>query len=144
MKMPKRDVTRELDRIKSISAKLDKRLTKVHSTDYKIEQLTIEEINDLSKLVDIANFMVTKYADKRDVHRIVKNFADIIAEAAQSLEQIDDEISEMIMSAEDSIGRVKVMYSNISAKSDLKNQYDDGPDYTKSQTSANNLTNFTT
>ncbi len=144
MKIPKREIIKELDRIKNISVKLEQQLTKLGSDDIKVEQLTLEEIQDLSKLVGIANFMVTKYADKRDVYHIVKDFADIITQAAQSLEQIDDEITEMIMSAEDSIGRVKAMYVNISANSDLKEQYADGPEYNRSQTSANNLTNLTT
>jgi len=75
---------------------------------------------------------------------ILKDFVSIISETGNSLNDLDDEISELILSAEDSINKVKDMHSHISEKSDFKNNYRDGPDYNKYETSAINLTNFVT
>ena len=100
----KRDFSKDIERIKSISSIIDKKLSKVKpSDDLKIDKLTLEELQDLNKIVGIANFMMCKYADKKEMRSILKHFTSIIDETASSLEDLDDEVSELIISAEDSI-----------------------------------------
>nr|WP_237087603.1 hypothetical protein [Nitrosopumilus piranensis] len=141
----KRDFLKDLERIKSLSSKLDKKISEVKSSDDKnIEKLTLEELQDLDKIVGIADFMLVKYADKKEMRSILKYFVSVISEAAGSIEDLDDEISELIMSAEDSISKVKGIHVDISEKSDFKKKYRDGPDYDEHETSAINLTNFAT
>ena len=141
----KRDFSKDIERIKSISSIIDKKLSKVKfSDDSKIDKLTLDELQDLNKIVGIANFMMCKYADKKEMRSILKHFTSIIAETAHSLEDLDDEVSELIISAEDSISKVKDMHTNISEKSDFKKNYCDGPDYNEHETSGINLTNFVT
>jgi len=141
----KRDFTKDIKRIKNISSKIDKKLSEVkHSDDVKIDKLSSEELQDLDKIVKIADFMMCKYADKQEMSSILKHFVSIISETAISLEDLDDEISELIISAEDSINKVKDMHENISAHSDFKKNYRHGPDYDEEETSAINLTNFVT
>ena len=141
----KRDFSKDIERIKSISSIIDKKLSEVKpSEDSKIDKLTLEELQDLDKIVGIANFMMCKYADKKEMRSILKHFTSIIDETASSLEDLDDEVSELIISAEDSINKVKDMHSHISDKSDFKKRYLDGPDYNEHETSAINLTNFVT
>jgi len=141
----KRDFSKDIERIKSISSIIDKKLSEVKpSEDSKIDKLTLEELQDLDKIVGIANFMMCKYADKKEMRSILKHFTSIIGETASSLEDLDDEVSELIISAEDSISKVKDMHTHISDKSDFKKRYLDGPDYDENETSAINLTNFVT
>ena len=141
----KRDFSKDIERIKSISSIIDKKLSEVKpSEDSKIDKLTLEELQDLDKIVGIANFMMCKYADKKEMRSILKHFTSIIYETAGSLENLDDEVSELIISAEDSINKVKDMHTHISDKSDFKKKYLDGPDYNEHETSAINLTNFVT
>ena len=142
---PKRDFSKDVERIRSISSKIDKKLTEVKSTDdSKIDKLSLEELQDLDKIVGIADFMMCKYADKKEMRSILKHFTSIINETASSLGDLDDEVSELILSAEDSINKVKDMHTHISDKSDFKKRYLDGPDYDEHETSAINLTNFVT
>ena len=141
----KRDFSKDIERIKSISSIIDKKLSEVKpSEDSKIDKLTLEELQDLDKIVGIANFMMCKYADKKEMRSILKHFTSIIGETASSLEDLDDEVSELIISAEDSISKVKDIHTHISDKSDFKKRYLDGPDYDEHETSAINLTNFVT
>jgi len=141
----KRDFTKDIDRIKTLSSKIDKKLSAIKpSDDDKLDKLTLEELQDLNKIVGIADFMLCKYADKKEMHSILKHFVSIISETAKPLENLDDEISELIISAEDSIGKVKNMHTHISEKSDFKKKYHDGPDYSEHETSAINLTHFAT
>lgn len=141
----KRDFSRDLERIRSISSKLDKKISEAKSSDDKnIEKLTLEELQDLDKIVGIADFMLVKHADKKEMRSILKYFVSVISDAACSIEDLDDEISELIMSAEDSISKVKGIHVDISEKSDFKSKYRDGPEYNERETSAINLTNFAT
>ena len=137
----KRNFSKDLDRIRTISSKIDKKLSDVKNPDTeKIDKLTVEELQDLDKIVGIADFMLQKHSDKKQMKSILKDFVSIISETGDSLNDLDDEISELIISAEDSINKVKDMHSHISEKSDFKNNYHDGPDYNKHETSAINLT----
>jgi hypothetical protein len=137
--------SKDVDRIKSISSKIDKKLSELNpSAESKIDKLTLEELQDLDKIVGIADFMMCKYADKKEMRSILKHFTSIITETASSLENLDDDVSMLIISAEDSISKVKEMHANISEKSDFKQRFHDGPDYDEEETSAINLTNFTT
>ncbi len=140
----KRDFAKDMNRIKSITAKIDKRLSETSHDNAQIDNLTLDELMDLSKMVRIADFMMCKHADKKELHAILKHFTSIITDTAASLEDLDDEVSELIISAEDSINKVKDMHGNITARSDFKKKYRDGPDYNEHETSAINLTNFVT
>ena len=141
----RRSFSKDLERIKSISGQLDKKLSDAKPTDDdKLDKLTLEELQDLDKVVGLANFMLTKYQDKKEMRSILRGFVDIISDSAKSLEEIDDEVSELILEAEDSISKVKDMQTHISDKSDFKGKYHDGPDYNEHETSANNLTKIVT
>ena len=141
----KRNFSKDIERIRVLSSKIDKKLSEAKpSNDNKIDKLTLEELQDLNKIVGIADFMLCKYEDKKEIRSILKHFVSIISDTASSLENLDDEISELIISAEDSINKVKDMHVHISEKSDFKKRYHDGPDYNEHETSAINLTHFAT
>ncbi|MCV0366747.1 MAG: hypothetical protein K5798_05750 [Nitrosopumilus sp.] len=141
----KRDFLKDFQRIKEISAKIDKKLSEVKPSDAdKIDKLTLDELQDLDKIVKIADFMMCKYSDKKEMSSILRHFTSVISETAVSLEDLDDEISELIISAEDSINKVKDIHAHISNKSDFKKNYHDGPDFNEEETSGINLTNFVT
>lgn len=141
----KRDFSKDIERIRTISTKIDKKLSEIKSSDNKtIDSLSFEELQDLDKIVGIADFLLCKYSDKKEMRSILKHFVSIISETSTSISDFDDEISELILSAEDSINKVKDMHSNISDKSDFKKNYRDGPEYDRAETSAINLTNFAT
>jgi len=137
--------SKDLYKLRYISSKIDQRLSDIKAPDDAIvDKLTVDELQDLKKIVGIADFMMCKYADKKEMRSILKHFVSIVSDAASSLENLDDEVSELIIAAEDSISKVKDMYSHISEHSDFKKNYRDGPDYNVYETSGINLTNFTT
>jgi hypothetical protein len=141
----KNNFLKDIDRIRSLSSIIDKKLSEIKpSEDEKIDKLTFEELQDLDKIAGIADFMLTKYADKKEMSSILKHFTTVITETSDSMGDLDDEISELILSAEDSINKVKDLHEHIDKKSDFKKKYSDGPDYNHTQTSSINLTNFAT
>ena len=66
----KRDFFKDIDRIRSLSTVIDKKLSEVKPSDEdKIDKLTLEELQDLEKIAGIADFMLTKYADGPEYDR---------------------------------------------------------------------------
>jgi len=138
---PKHDST--LDHLQSLSVNIEKKLSVSNSIDVKIDKLTSEELQDINKIVGLANFMLVKYEDKKETRSILQQFVSIITESAASIECIDDEISELILSAENSINKVKNMHTKLSEKSDLKKSYLTEFEDCESEIGSINLTNFT-
>ena len=91
----KLDFTKDILRIKGISSKIDKKLSEIKSSDdVALDKLSLEEFQDLDKIVKIADFLMCKYADKKEMSSILRHFTSIVSETASSLEDLDDEISE--------------------------------------------------
>ncbi|NIU02552.1 MAG: hypothetical protein GWN01_17115, partial [Nitrosopumilaceae archaeon] len=77
------------------------------------------ELQDIDKLLQIANFLIIKYEDKKEMVSIMGDFVDMIEAYAESIEKIDDDVTELVVSAENSIKRLKDMHMNISTKFDF-------------------------
>ena len=138
-----RSFSKDLEFVRNISEKIDRKLSQSNnSINTKIDKLSLEELQDLGKIVRIADFMLFKYEDKKETSSLLKNFVSIIRDSAESIEEIDDEVSELIISAEDSINKLKEIHTDVSEKYDLKNSgiktIDEG-----SKNSSNNLTKAT-
>ena len=138
-----RSFSKDLEFVRNISEKIDRKLSQSNnSINPKIDKLSLEELQDLDKIVRIADFMLFKYEDKKETSSLLKNFVSIIRDSAESIEEIDDEVSELIISAEDSINKLKEIHTDVSEKYDLKNSgiktIKDG-----SENSSNNLTKAT-
>ena len=138
-----RSFSKDLEFVRNISEKIDRKLSQSNnSINPKIDKLSLEELQDLDKIVRIADFMLFKYEDKKETSSLLKNFVSIIRDSAESIEEIDDEVSELIISAEDSINKLKEIHTNVSEKYDLKNSgiktIEEG-----SKNSSNNLTKAT-
>lgn len=141
---PKRDFKKDIACLQGISLKIEKNLSRLNiPDDEKIAKLTAEELQDINKIVGLANFILLKYEDKKETHSILQQFVSIITESVQSMECIDDDISELILSAEDSINKVKNIHTKISENSDLEKSYLDESLNNSPKTSSINLTKFT-
>ena len=137
-----RGFSRDMARIRGISSQISARLSKTPHDE--LDGLSAEELQDLDRIVAIADFVLCKYADKKEMRATLGEFVSMISETARSLGDLDDEISELILSAEDSISRVRDIHANISKKSSLGRGYGDGPEYGRHETGAINLTNIAT
>ena len=131
----------DVDFINTISSKIDKKLSQAKCpSDINLDKLSAEELQDLDKIVGIADFLLHKHSENKEMQSILKYFVSVISDTANSLNDLDDEVSELILSAEDSINKVKEMHTDISDRSDFKKNFHDGPEYTAEETSAINLT----
>ena len=140
----KRSLSKELDVVKLLSEKIDHKLSKSKITDdSKLEKLTFEELQDLNKILGLTNFLLCKYEEKKETRSILQYFVSIITESTQAIQGLDDDISELIISAEYSINKIKDMHVHISEKSNLDN--DSKQNFSQEDECGSiNLTNFTT
>lgn len=103
--MSGRNFKKDLERIRSFSHRIEERLDS--SKDPRIDSLTSEQLQDLGEVLRLAEYMMTKYEDKKDFRDILEEFVAMINSSAGSMQQVDDDIEELIMSAEQSILRIK-------------------------------------
>ena len=108
----------------------------------KIEKLTPTELQDLHEILRIADFILTKHEMNKDFHSILKEFVGIINNSAHSVESLDDEISELVISAESTINRIKSLQGKVSDDYDLETKQKEVKNVSiAAESSGNNLTN---
>ncbi len=110
----------------------------------KIEKLTTEQLQDLNEILRITDFILTKHEAKKEFHSLLKEFVDIINKSAGSVEVLDDEIGELIISAESTITRIKDLQGMVSKNYDFELKSSNETKSDKVANSANNLTSPTT
>ena len=94
--------------IRNFSKLVNKRLEELNkNNDFKINQLNIDELNDLNKLLQIADYILCSYEEKKELHSILKKFVGVINESISSIENIDDKTNELIISADSTISKIK-------------------------------------
>lgn len=139
---------KDLTKIKKLSEIVEKKLSKLDKKDEKkVDALTFEELQDLNQILQLADYVLCKYENKKEVHSVLKDFVGIITKSSHSIEEIDDEINELVISAEGTIQRIKDLQTNVSDNYSIQNK---APQKTSSsedepqKNSANNLTNSST
>ena len=61
----------------------------------------------MNKLLQIADYILCSYEEKKELHSILKKFVDVINESIFSIENIDDKTNELIISADSTISKIK-------------------------------------
>lgn len=107
----------------------------------KIEKLNTSELQDLNEILRIADFILTKHETNKDFHSILKEFVGIIDKSAASIESLDDEICELVISAESTIDRIKTLQGKVSDDFDFESNQKAKIVQNSSKSSGNNLTN---
>ena len=132
-------------KIQELSSFVEKRLAELDQSEKKqINQLSFEELQDFNQIIRIADYILYKYENKKEAFSLIKEFVDMINNSIRSMDVLNDEISELVISAEDSIKRIKSLQSNVSENFSLET-YVKSTDLAKSEKdSTNNLTKSTT
>ena len=111
----------------------------------KIENLSPTELQDLHEVLRIADYVLTKHESNKDFHSILKEFVEIIINSVNSVETLDDEISELVISAETTITHIKNLQGRVSSDYDFKANSDKAKDEDlSSELSPINLTKSST
>ena len=109
-----KNIKKDQKKIKKFSLMLEKKISNFDKDKKKIENLSYEELQDLSKLVHVADYILTKYEDKKQVYNLFKDFVEMINRSSSSIDFLNDNISELVISAESAISRIKNLQNDVS------------------------------
>lgn len=140
--LKKSNFKKDYEVVRHHSVLVEKKLAKLSKkNERKIEKLTLGELQDLNEILKIADFILCKYENKKEIRSLLRDFVDIIDSSSNSIRYLDDEIEELVLNAEDAIKRIKEIQSNVSDSFSFeKHKKDDNPEKSKCKIGANNLT----
>ncbi|MBM3894933.1 MAG: hypothetical protein FJ359_00655 [Thaumarchaeota archaeon] len=142
---PAINIQKSRKRIQKISGLVEKRLAELDSDKKKTSHLSVEELQDFNQILRIADYILYKYEHKKEVFSLIKEFVDMVNSSVGSMDTLNDNLSELVISAEDSIKKIKHLQSNVSENL-ISEEYAKSDDFSKSakQNSTNNLTRSAT
>ena len=108
-----------LEKIQHMKSIIEKKIGQNQSSFKNLEP---EELYDYQKILQICEFILVKYENKKSLHENLKKLVNILDTTMMSLESLDDEINELRLSADLSISRLKDFKSNL-----IKSPYDEQP-----------------
>ena len=137
-------VSKELRKVRHFSSIITKKLKSESISSENINNFTFEELTDINKILSLTDFILTKYEHKKSMRLILNEFVDLITKSANSLESIDDDVEEMLISSTAEILRLKSIQRNFSKKNDSIFNENKLENEVNSKNSLNNLTIFST
>ena len=143
-----RNFSKDLNKVRKFSSLVEEKLAQFDKNDKsKLKNLTFEQLQDLHQLTSIANFILLKHEDNKEVYSLLKDFVDMINNSSESMDLLNDKIIEMVVSAESAISRIKNLQGDVSENFSLitsnKPKVETEPKITP-KTSTNNLTKSAT
>ncbi len=143
-----RNFTKDLKKVRKFSSLVEKKLSQFDKKDEnKIKNLTFEQLQDLQQLTSAANFILLKNEDNKEVYSLLKDFVDMIHNSSESMDLLNDNIIEMLMSAESAISRIKKLQGDVSENFSListSKMNDENEPKIVTKASTNNLTKSAT
>ncbi len=115
------NIKKDLNKIRAFSSIIEKKLIQFDKKDEsKIDNLSLEELQDLNQLVHLSDYILTKYESKKEVYSLLKDFVEMINNSTSSMDILNDKISELVVSAESAISRIKSIQGCVSEDFSLK------------------------
>lgn len=110
-----RNFAKDLKKVSKFSLLVEEKLSQFEKNDKnKIKNLTFEQLQDLHQLTSMANFILIKHEDNQEVYSLLKDFVDMINSSIGSMDILNDKISEMVVSADSAISRIKNLQGDVS------------------------------
>lgn len=109
-----KNLKKNLKKARLFSYVVDTKLYQHSKETSKIENFSLEQLQDLGKLARAADYVLSKYQDNKEVYSLLKDFVDMINNSSTSMDLLNDKISEMVVSAENAISRIKNLQGDVS------------------------------
>lgn len=98
----------EAARIGAASALASERLAALSDADRRaVNAVAPEDLRDFDAVLQAARYLLVKYEDRRELRALLRTLVGVIERSAEGLGGIDDEMGELILSAEDSLRRIR-------------------------------------
>ena len=111
----KEELSGHLVKIRNLSAKVEQKITQKgkDKEDNFVETLSVEELKDLRQVMLAAEYLLTKYQDKRDLKVFLEEFIGIIMHAANSVNTLKDELEDLVISAEVALQQIQNLHDEV-------------------------------
>jgi hypothetical protein len=108
-------LSEHLDKIKILSSKIEYKISQKNKdeNDSFIETLSIEELKDLRQVMLAAEYLLTKYNDKRDIKKFLQEFIEVILNASNSINGLKNELEDLVISAEFALQQIQTLHDDV-------------------------------
>ena len=109
------NISTPLDKIKNISSKIEQKIAeKLPDEDDKfIETLSVEELKDLRQVIMAAEYLLSKYQDKKDLKVFLEDFIGVVLHAANSVNILRDDLTDLVISAECAFHQLQELHEDV-------------------------------
>lgn len=109
------DFTMHLDKIKTLSSKVEQKISQKgkDENDSFIETLSVEELKDIRQVMLAAEYLLTKYQDRRDIKVFLQEFIGIILNASNSVNGLKTELEDLVTSAEFVLEQIQTLHTDV-------------------------------
>ena len=98
----------EAARIGAASALASERLAALSDEDRRaVNAVAPEDLRDFDAVLQAARYLLVKYEDRRELRALLRTLVGVIERSSEGLGGIDDEMCELVLSAEDSLRRIR-------------------------------------
>ncbi len=106
---------KDLKRVRQFSGLVKKKILESNPNyEGKLGNLTKEEVEDLDKILGMAEQILLKHQHKKEAYVLLKEFSDLIKNWSMSLSEINDQIQIMLISVQSSISDIKNAQNDVS------------------------------
>lgn len=126
-----------IERVRSLSALVERQLENTRKSDEKrVSGLGYEELQDLGRLLQIADYLLCKHEGKREIHALLRDFVSMAEASAESIGALNDQIDELMLGADAAVRRIRELQAGMPGAA--------GPEAGGPGNSGNNLTKSAT
>jgi plasmid rolling circle replication initiator protein Rep len=109
------DLEKDLKRVRQFSGLVKKKILESNPNyEGKLQNLTKEELEDLDKILGMAEQILLKHQHKKEAYVLLKEFAGLLKNWTISLSEINDQIQMMLISVQSSVSEIKNAQNDVS------------------------------
>jgi len=111
---------KDLKRVRQFSGLVKKKILESNPNyEGKLQNLTKEELEDLDKVLGMAEQILLKHQHKKEAYVLLKEFSDLLKNWTLSLSEINDQIQIMLISVQSSVSEIKNAQNDVSTNFSL-------------------------
>ena len=110
-----KDIPNHVDQIRLLSSKIEQKIVQkgIDKNDQFVETLSVEELKDLRQVMLAADYLLSKYQDKKDIKEFLEEFVGIIMHAANSVNLLRDDMGYLLISAETALKQIQDLHEDV-------------------------------
>lgn len=106
---------RDLGKVRMLSGLVRKKILESNPNyERKIDNLTQEELEDFDSILALAEQLVLKYHHKKEAYLLLKEFSDMMKNWTVSIDEVNDQIQELLISAKSSVSEIESAQNDVS------------------------------